>query len=49
MDTLRTARGTRRADSYSLADRTVFASARPVAGRQDLVIEVRPDPLGRGQ
>jgi hypothetical protein len=47
LDTLRTARGTRRADTYHLAERTVFASARPVAGRQDLVVDVRSDPLGR--
>ena len=47
LDTLRTARGTRRTDTYHLADRTVFASARPVAGRQDLVVDVRSDPLGR--
>jgi hypothetical protein len=47
LDTLRTARGTRRADTYQLADRVVFPSSRPVAGRQDLTIEVRPDPLGR--
>jgi hypothetical protein len=49
LDTLRTAHGTRRADTYSLADRTVFTSQRPVSGRQDLVVEVRPDPLGRTQ
>jgi hypothetical protein len=47
LDTLRTARGTRRADTYHLAERTVFASSRPVAGRQDLVVDVRSDPLGR--
>ncbi len=48
LDTLRTARGTRRADTYRLAERTVFGSQRPVSGRQELVIDVRNDPLGRG-
>jgi SpoIVB peptidase S55 len=47
LDTLRTARGTRRAESYRIADRIVIASNRPVAGRQDLVLDVRSDPLGR--
>jgi hypothetical protein len=47
LDTLRTASQTRRADSYRVADRTVVASSRLVSGRQELVLNVRENTLGR--
>jgi hypothetical protein len=49
LDTLRTASQTRRADSYRLAERTVVASTRLVSGRQELVLNVREDALGRNR
>ena len=47
MDTLRPGNQTRRADSYHVADRTVFPSPRLVSGRQELTVIVREDNLGR--
>jgi hypothetical protein len=49
MDTLRPGNQTRRADSYHVADRTVFPSPRLVSGRQELTVIVRDDNLGRNQ
>jgi hypothetical protein len=49
LDTLRTGTQTRRADAYRLADRTVKPSAKLVSGRQELVIQVREDALGRNR
>jgi hypothetical protein len=49
LDTLRPGNQTRRADSYRLADRTVFNSAKLVSGRQELLVHVREDTLGRGR
>jgi hypothetical protein len=46
IDTLRTGNQTRRAESYSLAQRTVFPSKRLVVGRQELTTPVREDVLG---
>jgi hypothetical protein len=46
LDTLRTASATRRADSYRVADRTVYPSKRLVSGRQELVLQVKEDSLG---
>jgi hypothetical protein len=46
VDTLRTGNQTRRAESYHLADRTVFPSKRLVVGRQELTTPVREDVLG---
>jgi hypothetical protein len=46
IDTLRTGNQTRRAESYSLAQRTVFPSKRIVVGRQELTTPVREDVLG---
>jgi hypothetical protein len=47
MDTLRPGNQTRRADSYHVADRTIFPSPRLVSGRQELTVIVRDDNLGR--
>jgi hypothetical protein len=47
LDTLRPGNQTRRAEGYRLAERTVVDSPRPVAGRQELTLLVRPDLLGR--
>jgi len=47
LDTLRTGNQTRRADAYRVAERTVFPSARPVSGRQELTVYVREDTLGK--
>ena len=49
LDTLRTGTQTRRADSYRLADRTVFQHSRMVTGKQELVLHVREDTLGRNR
>jgi hypothetical protein len=49
LDTLRPASQTRRADAYRLADRTVFNSQRLVNGRQELVLHIREDVLGRNR
>jgi hypothetical protein len=49
MDTLRPGNQTRRADSYHVADRTVFPSPRLVSGRQELTVVVREDNLGRNR
>jgi hypothetical protein len=47
LDTLRTGNQTRRADAYRVAERTVFPSAKPVTGRQEIQMLVREDVLGR--
>jgi hypothetical protein len=49
MDTLRPGNETRRADSYRVAERTVFQSKRLVSGRQELTVAVRDDVLGRAK
>jgi hypothetical protein len=49
LDTLRTGNQTRRADAYRLADRTIFQSSRLVTGKQELVLHVREDTLGRNR
>ena len=49
LDTLRPASQTRRADAYRVAERTVFASQRPVTGRQELNLFVREDALGKNR
>lgn len=49
LDTLRPGNQTRRAEGYRLAERTVAESPRPVTGRQELTLLVRPDLLGRGK
>ena len=49
LDTLRTGNQTRRADAYRLADRTVFQSSRLVTGKQELLLHVREDTLGRNR
>jgi hypothetical protein len=46
LDTLRPGNQTRRADSYRVADRTVFPARQLVSGRQELQIQVKDDPLG---
>jgi hypothetical protein len=47
LDTLRPANQTRRADSYRIADRTVFPSRQLVSGRQELTVAIKDDSLGR--
>jgi hypothetical protein len=47
LDTLRPGNQTRRADAYRVAERTVFASTRPVTGRQELSVFVAEDSLGK--
>jgi hypothetical protein len=47
LDTLRPGSQTRRADAYRVADRTVFSSSRLVSGKQELLVHVREDSLGR--
>jgi hypothetical protein len=47
LDTLRPANQTRRADSYHVADRTVFPARQLVSGKQDLTILVKDDSLGQ--
>jgi hypothetical protein len=49
LDTLRPANQTRRADSYRVADRTVFPSKRLVTGRQELTVAVVDDVLGHNR
>ena len=49
MDTLRPANQTRRADSYRIAERTVFPSKRLVSGRQELTVPVVDDVLGHNR
>jgi hypothetical protein len=49
LDTLRTGNQTRRADNYRVADRTIFQSSRMVTGKQELVLHVREDTLGRNR
>jgi hypothetical protein len=46
LDTLRPGNQTKRADSYRVADRTVYPARQLVSGRQDLQIQVKDDPLG---
>jgi hypothetical protein len=47
MDTLRPSNQTRRADSYSIADRTVYPMKQLVSGKQDIQILVKSDVLGK--
>jgi hypothetical protein len=47
MDTLRPANQTRRADSYAIADRTVYPMKQLVNGKQDLQLVVKSDVLGK--
>ena len=49
LDTLRPANETRRADTYRVAERTVFPSKRIVSGRQELTIAVVDDVLGHNR
>jgi hypothetical protein len=49
LDTLRPANETRRADSYRIADRTVFPSKRLISGRQELTVAVVDDVLGHNR
>jgi hypothetical protein len=49
MDTLRPSNQTRRADSYRIAERTVFPSKRLVSGRQELTVAVVDDVLGHNR
>jgi hypothetical protein len=49
LDTLRPANETRRAESYRIAERTVFPSKRLVSGRQELQIAVVDDVLGHNR
>jgi hypothetical protein len=46
LDTLRPAHQTRRADSYHVADRTVYPARQLVSGRQELTLQVKDDVLG---
>jgi hypothetical protein len=47
MDTLRPSQQTKRADSYSVADRTVSRAKQLVSGKQDLQVLVKSDVLGK--
>jgi hypothetical protein len=47
MDTLRPSNQTKRADSYGIADRTVYPMKQLVSGKQDLQILVKSDVLGK--
>ena len=47
MDTLRPSNQTKRADSYTVADRTVFPAKHLVTGKQELQVAVRSDALGK--
>jgi hypothetical protein len=47
MDTLRPSKATKRADSYAIADRTVFPAKHLVSGKQDLQVLVKSDVLGK--
>jgi hypothetical protein len=49
LDTLRPSNQTRRAESYRVAERTVFPSKRLVSGRQELTIAVVDDVLGHNR
>jgi hypothetical protein len=49
LDTLRPANETRRADTFRVAERTVFPSKRLVSGRQELTIAVVDDVLGHNR
>jgi hypothetical protein len=49
LDTLRPANETRRAESYRIAERTVFPSKRLVSGRQELTVAVVDDVLGHNR
>jgi hypothetical protein len=49
LDTLRPGNGTRRADAYRVAERTVFPSKRLVTGRQELNVAVVDDVLGHNR
>jgi hypothetical protein len=47
MDTLRPSNQTKRADAYSVADRTVYPMKQLVSGKQDIQILVKSDVLGK--
>ena len=47
MDTLRPSKQTKRADSYTIADRNVFPAKQLVSGKQDLQVLVKSDVLGK--
>jgi len=47
MDTLRPSNQTRRADSYTIADRSVFPARQLVSGKQELQVLVKSDALGK--
>jgi len=47
MDTLRPSKQTKRADSYAIADRTVFPARQLVSGKQELQVLVKSDVLGK--
>jgi hypothetical protein len=47
MDTLRPSKQTKRADSYAVADRTLFPARQLVSGKQELQILVKSDVLGK--
>jgi hypothetical protein len=47
MDTLRPSNQTKRADSYTVADRTVFPAKHLVTGKQELQVLVKSDALGK--
>ena len=47
MDTLRPSKQTKRADSYAIADRTVFPTKQLVSGKQELQVLVKSDVLGK--
>jgi hypothetical protein len=47
MDTLRPSKQTKRADSYSIADRTLFPAKHLVSGKQELQVAVKSDALGK--
>jgi hypothetical protein len=47
MDTLRPSKQTKRADSYAIADRTVFPTKQLVSGKQELQVLVKSDVFGK--
>ena len=47
MDTLRPSNQTKRADSYAIADRSVFPARQLVSGKQELQVLVKSDALGK--
>jgi hypothetical protein len=47
MDTLRPSKQTKRADSYTVADRAVFPAKQLVSGKQDIQVLVKSDVLGK--